>query len=56
MIQYLQEAIDEKSAKWGVAIAMDPMTGLIKGMVSLPSFDNNIFSKGIGKEYFALDR
>ena len=54
MIQYLQEAIDEKSAKWGVAIAMDPMTGLIKGMVSLPSFDNNIFSKGIGKEYFAL--
>lgn len=54
MIQYLQEALDAKEAKWGVAIAMDPMTGLIKGLVSLPSFDNNIFSKGIGKEYFAL--
>ena len=55
MIQYLQEAIDERSAKWGVAIAMDPMTGLIKGMVSLPSFDNNIFSKALARIFCLAD-
>ncbi len=31
----------------GVAIAMDPRTGEILAMVSLPTFDNNLFSGGI---------
>ncbi|HRJ41753.1 MAG: penicillin-binding protein 2 [Caldilineaceae bacterium] len=39
-----------------VAIAMNPKTGAILGMVSLPSFDNNIFSEGIGPEYKALEQ
>ena len=38
-----------------VAIAMNPKTGAIMGLVSLPSFDNNIFSEGIGPEYLALE-
>ena len=35
---------------------MNPMTGLILGMVSLPSFDNNIFAEGINEDYLALER
>lgn len=47
------EAVDAPNA---VAIAMNPKTGAILGMVSLPSFDNNIFSEGIGEEYRALEQ
>ena len=36
----------------GVAIAMDPRTGEILSMVSLPTFDNNLFSGGISVEDF----
>lgn len=52
----LEEQLTAKEAKWGVAIAMNPKTGLILGMVSLPSFDNNIFAEGINEEYLALER
>ncbi|MDO8503330.1 MAG: penicillin-binding transpeptidase domain-containing protein, partial [bacterium] len=34
----------------GVAVAIDPKTGGILAMVSLPSFDNNIFPRGDQKE------
>ena len=33
----------------GVAIAMNPKTGGVLALISLPSFDNNLFS-GVGKE------
>jgi penicillin-binding protein 2 len=56
MREALERAMTEKEAKWGVVIAMDPMTGLILGMVSLPSFDNNIFAEGINEDYLALER
>ena len=36
--------------KQGVAIAMNPQTGEILGMVSLPSYDNNAFTGGISAE------
>ncbi len=52
----LNKAMTGVEAKWGVVIAMDPMTGLILGMVSLPSFDNNIFAEGINEDYLALER
>jgi len=50
----LQRKIEEElmkeyqatGAKGGVAIAMDPQTGGILSLVSLPSFDNNLFQKG----------
>ncbi len=52
----LQTAMDEKSAKWGVTIAMNPQNGAIMGMVSLPSYDNNIFAEQINlQEYKKLE-
>jgi penicillin-binding protein 2 len=54
----------EKALRWamkeigmtrGVVIAMDPQTGEILAMVSLPSYDNNLFSRGISAtDYQAL--
>lgn len=51
----LEKGMEGVEAKWGVVIAMNPMTGLILGMVSLPSFDNNIFAEGINEDYLALE-
>jgi penicillin-binding protein 2 len=54
----------EKALRWamkkvgmtrGVVIAMDPQTGEVLAMVSLPSYDNNLFSRGISAtDYKAL--
>jgi penicillin-binding protein 2 len=43
----LQAAMNEKKAKWGVTIAMNPQNGAVLGLVSLPSYDNNIFAEQI---------
>ncbi len=50
----LQEQMDEVGSEQGVAIAMNPKTGEILAMVSLPSYDNNIFSQGISARELAL--
>jgi penicillin-binding protein 2 len=50
MSQSLKDAVLKTKAKAGVAIAMDPKTGFILGMVSFPFYDNNLFTKGIKKE------
>ncbi len=34
----------------GAAVALDPKTGGVLAMVSLPSFNNNLFSQGISQE------
>lgn len=52
----LQAKMDEVESPWGVAIAMDPKTGAVKGMVSLPSYNNNVFAERINDEYLALER
>lgn len=52
----LQAKMEEKEAPWGVAIAMNPMTGAIMGMVSLPSYNNNVFAERINEDYLALER
>ncbi|MET1233063.1 MAG: penicillin-binding protein 2 [Candidatus Limnocylindrales bacterium] len=54
----------EKALKWamrlaglkrGVVIVMNPQTGEVLAMVSLPSYDNNLFARGItAKEYAKL--
>jgi len=44
--QELELKYKEIGAKGAVAIAMDPKTGGILSLVSLPSFDNNLFQKG----------
>lgn len=49
----LREGMRQAGSKVGVAIVMDPRTGEVLAMVSLPSFDNNLFSGGISYEDFA---
>ena len=60
MYDALKEAKDsstiEKGVPWAVAIAMNPQNGQILGMVSLPSYDNNIFAKEIGEDYLKLEK
>jgi penicillin-binding protein 2 len=50
----MQEALDKSEgftkATQGVAIALDPRNGKILALVSLPSYDNNLFAKGITAE------
>lgn len=38
----------------GVAIAMDPQNGAVLGMVSLPTYDNNLFADGITEKEYAV--
>lgn len=52
----LQAKMDELGAKWGVTIAMNPQNGAILGLVSLPSYNNNIFAERINEDYLALER
>jgi penicillin-binding protein 2 len=46
----LQASLDRVGSKKGVAVAMDPNNGGILALVSLPSFDNNLFSQGISAQ------
>jgi penicillin-binding protein 2 len=55
----LQAAFDKSSgftkANQGSVIALDPRNGKVLALVSLPSYDNNLFAKGITDEaYTAL--
>lgn len=57
MANSLQKSMDEHKVTQGVGIAMDPHTGAILADVSLPSFDNNVFSGGISAaNYDALTK
>jgi penicillin-binding protein 2 len=48
-------AMDLVGLKRGVVIAMNPQTGEILAMVSLPTYDNNLFARGIsGDDFTAL--
>jgi len=51
----LRRGMETAGSEVGVAIVMDPRTGEILSMVSLPTYDNNLFSGGIPYEdYIAL--
>jgi len=43
----LQASLEKSGAKAGLIVAMDPTTGGVLSLVSLPSYDNNIFSQSI---------
>ena len=45
-------AIKEVGLKRGVVIAMNPQTGEVLAMVSLPTYDNNLFARGISNTDF----
>ncbi|MDP2629924.1 MAG: penicillin-binding protein 2 [Candidatus Uhrbacteria bacterium] len=48
--QSLKKILEKFHTKKGVVIASDPHTGEILAMVSLPTYDNNLFSKKITPE------
>ncbi len=53
--QLLRDMLNKHHLTKGVAIVMDPNTGEIIASVSLPTYNNNDFAKGIGaKEYEQL--
>jgi penicillin-binding protein 2 len=47
--QALRLGLEEASSPRGVAIAMNPQTGEILAMASLPTYDNNIFVQGVSQ-------
>lgn len=48
--EVLNNQLKEVGSLHGSAIALDPKTGGVLAIVSLPSFDNNAFSKGDGAQ------
>lgn len=50
----LARKLEETGTPHGVALAMNPQNGAMLGFVSLPSYDNNIFSEGLGEKYQTL--
>ncbi|MFH1423846.1 MAG: penicillin-binding protein 2 [Candidatus Nealsonbacteria bacterium] len=46
----LESIIKSVGSKSGAAVALDPKTGGVLAMVSLPNFDNNFFSQGMTQE------
>ncbi len=51
----LKWAMNEVGLKRGVVIVMNPQTGEVVSLVSLPTYDNNLFARGISNaDYQAL--
>jgi len=50
IVNSLEETINRVGAKGGAAVAMDPKTGGILALASLPSFNNNLFSQGLTED------
>ncbi len=48
----LQSLLEKKNLKQASAIVMDPRNGAVRAMVSLPSYDNNLFAGGISRENY----
>jgi penicillin-binding protein 2 len=45
----LEKSIQKMGGKKGAAVAMDPRTGAVLALVSYPSYDDNVFSRGISQ-------
>ncbi len=52
----LLDAVRAKGETNAVSIAINPQTGEILGLVSLPAFDNNVMAEGLGAGYVALEQ
>lgn len=50
--QALARALRTADARRGAAVILDPRTGVIRAMVSLPAYDNNDFIRGISQERY----
>jgi penicillin-binding protein 2 len=49
----LREGMRQAGSDVGILAAIDPRTGEVLAMVSLPSYNNNLFSGGISREDYA---
>ena len=49
----LSGVLEKEELRAGAAVALDPRSGAVLAMVSIPSFDNNLFSKGISNEDYS---
>ncbi|MCS6774620.1 MAG: penicillin-binding protein 2 [Anaerolineae bacterium] len=55
MSDALTSAMRQRNAPRGAAVALNPNTGEILGMVTIPGYDNNLFARGISQaDYRAL--
>ena len=45
--------LEKNSLKKAAAVAIDPRNGAVRAVVSLPSFDNNLFAKGITQDEYS---
>jgi penicillin-binding protein 2 len=52
LYNFLDKSIQNVKSKKGAAIAMDPNTGAVLALVSYPSYDDNLFSRGISMQDF----
>lgn len=48
--QMLQDGLTESGAPSGAVVVLDVATGLVRALVSLPGFDNNLFARSISQE------
>lgn len=46
----LQAVLEKNNLKRAAAVVMDPRNGAVRALVSLPSFDNNLFASGISND------
>jgi penicillin-binding protein 2 len=49
----MAEWLQQRGLERGAAVALDPRDGSLRALVSFPSFDNNLFSRGISAEAYA---
>lgn len=49
----MKRAMTTLSKTRGAAVAIDPRSGAVLGLVSLPAYDDNLFSKGISSDAYA---
>ncbi len=48
----MKRAMAQLNKKRAAAVAIDPRSGAVLGLVSLPAYDNNLFSKGISSDAY----
>ena len=53
LFDVLSATLEKAGLKKGTAVALDPRDGSVLALVSLPSFDNNLFSGGIDSSSYA---
>lgn len=52
LTEALQKTMVQVGSEKAAAVALDPRSGAVLALASLPSFNNNLFSQGISKEEF----